>query len=233
LRTIYNIAIDQGIVDAKLYPFGKRKYKVPAPRNTKKALSKTELKWIFNYEPQGKEPWERKALDYWKFSYLCNGANPADIFRLKHEDISKEQISFIREKTKRTTVQDLKNIYASRNEEIDGIIERQGQKMGSAYVFPILTGDEAEDVAVAKVKQAIKNCNKWMNRIGTSLGITHRITFMTARHSFATMLKRGEAPAEFISESLGHKSLATTENYMDSFESETKRKYAGLLTQFD
>ena len=71
-----------------------------------------------------------------------------------------------------------------------------------------------------------------MSEIGKELKIESKITTYSARHSFATMLKRGGAPLEFISESLGHGDLKTTENYLDSFEDETKEKYANILTDF-
>lgn len=45
-------------------------------------------------------------------------------------------------------------------------------------------------------------------------------------------LKRSGASTEFISESLGHSNLATTENYLASFEMETKRKLAKNLLKF-
>ena len=38
-----------------------------------------------------------------------------------------------------------------------------------------------------------------------------------------------KAPPGFISEALGHKSLQTTEAYLDSFEDETRQKYAQML----
>ena len=51
LRTIFNIAINDGIVSRENYPFGKGRYQIPATQNTKKALSKLDLKKIFEYEP--------------------------------------------------------------------------------------------------------------------------------------------------------------------------------------
>ncbi|MEQ9403189.1 MAG: site-specific integrase [Cyclobacteriaceae bacterium] len=231
LRTIFNIAIDEEIIDAKYYPFGKRRFQVPAPVNTKKALTRDQLKKIFNYTPEPGGPLET-ALDYWKFSYLCNGANPADIFRLKHSNITDDTITFIREKTKRSTVQNLKNITAARTLEIDAILGRRSTSEGKPYLFEVLDGSETPDKEKTKISQAIKTTNKWMRCITKELGADQQITFMTARHSFATMLKRGAAPTEFIQESLGHKSLATTENYLDSFENITKKKYASILTDF-
>ncbi len=237
LRIIYNIAIDEEIIERKFYPFGKRKFQVPAPKNTKKALSREQLKKLFSYTPSIGKAFDieakLKALDYWKFSYLCNGANPADIFRLKHSDLSADSIIFIREKTKRSTVQNLKNIAASRTPEIESILERRSTPTGSPYLFDILNGSESPEQEKTKITQAIKTSNKWMKKIAEELAIEQKVTFMTARHSFATILKRGDAPTQFIQESLGHKSLSTTENYLDSFEDKTKKKYASILTQFD
>jgi tetratricopeptide (TPR) repeat protein len=61
--------------------------------------------------------------------------------------------------------------------------------------------------------------NRRMKEIGERLGIGNISTY-TARHSFATVLKRAGANIAYISESLGHQDLKTTENYLASFERE-------------
>jgi site-specific recombinase XerD len=71
-----------------------------------------------------------------------------------------------------------------------------------------------------------------MKKIGTILGFDTKLTTYSARHSFATVLKRSGAPIEFISESLGHKDLKTTENYLDSFEDEMKESFQKQLLNF-
>ena len=71
-----------------------------------------------------------------------------------------------------------------------------------------------------------------MKRIGEKLELDLKLTTYSARHSFATVLKRSGAPVEFISESLGHKDLRTTENYLDSFEDEVKEQYQRQLLNF-
>ena len=58
------------------------------------------------------------------------------------------------------------------------------------------------------------------------------ISTYTARHSYATVLKRSGANIAFISESLGHSDLRTTENYLASFEQEERAKNALKLTEF-
>jgi integrase len=70
-----------------------------------------------------------------------------------------------------------------------------------------------------------------MAHIAEALGIDHISTY-TARHSFATVLKRSGANIAYISESLGHSSQRTTENYLSSFEREERERNAELLTKF-
>ena len=62
---------------------------------------------------------------------------------------------------------------------------------------------------------------------------TSGISTYTARHSFASVLKRSGANIAYISESLGHSDLKTTENYLASFEKEERVKNAAFLTNFD
>ena len=74
--------------------------------------------------------------------------------------------------------------------------------------------------------------NKKLKEIGKAVGIEGLTTY-TARLSYATVLKRSGANIAFISESLGHSDLKTTENYLASFEKEERRKNAALLTKFE
>jgi site-specific recombinase XerD len=115
-----------------------------------------------------------------------------------------------------------------------GILQRYGNKDESPndYVFPILRpGMSALDRHEA-VASFIQFINNRMARIQQELGIERKVTTIVSRHSFSTQLKRRGASTEFIQEALGHTDKKTTENYLDSFENEVKRQYAGMLTAF-
>lgn len=233
LRTIMNIGIEEGIISHEFYPFGKRKYQIPAGRNIKKAVTIADIKKIVNYTT--KTDAEARAKDLWLFSYLCNGANVKDIARLQYRNIDNSKITFIRAKTERTTKQDQKPVLVVLLPEIKAIIDRWGEKptKPETYVFGILEKDDTPERELAKVRQATKTINKYMKRIGEELEFDLTLTTYTARHSFATVLKRSGAPTEFISESLGHKDLRTTENYLDSFEDNVKESFQRQLLNFD
>ncbi len=233
LRTIINIAIEDGTLAREFYPFGKRKYQIPSGRNVKKALIISDIQKIVTYKTTTVA--EDRARDLWLFSYLCNGANVKDIARLQYRNIDNSKITFIRAKTERTTKQDLKPIVVMLLPEIKNIIEKWGVKpiKPETFVFGIISKNDSAEEELAKVRQATKTINKYMKRIGKDLTLDINLTTYTARHSFATVLKRSGAPTEFISESLGHKDLRTTENYLDSFEDSVKESFQRQLLNFD
>lgn len=232
LRTIVNNAIADGYLDKEAYPFGKRKYQIPAGKNIKKALNMVDIAAIINYKTTS--VFRERARDLWLFSYLCNGANMQDIARLKYRNLENGKITFIRTKTERSTKQDLKPVSAFLLPETLAIIDKWGNtdRDPDNYIFGIIDKDDSPERIHDKVKQTFRRINEHMKIIGADLGITTRLTTYTARHSFATVLKRSGAPIEFISESLGHKDIKTTENYLDSFEDDMKETYQKQLLNF-
>lgn len=228
LRSILNQAIAAGALSADLYPF--RKYEIPSGRNIKKALNESDMKKLLNYKPQKSDL--EKALDFWLFSYLCNGMNFADIIELKPENISNNVLHFVRQKTKRTKKKDLRPITVGINQRAFQIISKwKNTDPSNPYLFPILEPNLNPVTAKHRCKRFIKWVNKRMDIIGKELEIDQKISTYAARHSFSTVLKRKGVSTEFIKESLGHSSTVTTENYLDSFTDDVKIEYANLLTE--
>ncbi|MDX2190774.1 MAG: site-specific integrase [Bacteroidota bacterium] len=232
LRTILNQAIEKGHLKTEDYPFGIRKYQIPASRNIKKALTKADIKKIVEYIPKTEA--EGRARDLWLFSYLCNGANIKDLALLKYKNIDNKSIQFIRSKTERSTKQDLKPILVMRIPKINELLDKYGAKpiQSNEYVFGLISDKDDSAKRKAKINQATKTINKYMKRIGKALDIELELTTYTARHSFATIMKRSGASTEMISESLGHKDKKTTDNYLDSFEDDVKTAFQHKLMEF-
>lgn len=232
LRTIFNKAIDEGHVDRKLYPFGRRKYQTPTGRNIKKALVMEDIKKIFMYEPENDS--EGMYRDFWIFSYLANGINVKDMIKLKYKDIGDDMIIFHREKTKKSNRVKPKPIVVPLTQEISNIIEKWSNpdKAPNSYVFNYLEDGMNSERELAIKKQLVKQINKYVRRIAKRVGIEKDVTTYVARHSFVTVLKRSGASLEFISEAVGHSNLRTTEGYADSFEDSIKKQFAKALTDF-
>ncbi len=229
VRSIMNDARKAGIIKDTQYPFGKDKYEIQATTGTKKALTISQIGSVVNFS-DGSETTE-KYRDLWFFIYLCNGINVADLVKLKYKNIKDNEICFIRQKTERTT-KTRKEIKATVSKEILNIINKWGNKpQPDNYIFSFLTGKEDATKRKDITRDLTKRINTKMKMIGKHLNIGD-ITTYTARHSFATVLKRSGANISFISESLGHNDLKTTESYLASFEKEEREKNAGFLTNF-
>lgn len=233
LRTVLNKAIAEKQFSLESYPFGKNGYQVPASQNVKKALTTADLKKLFAYESDPKSP-ESFYRDLWLFSYLCNGANMKDIARLKYANIEADRVVFIRAKTETTSRKKLKPIIAHLPAEAKAIIERWGTQPQARdnFVFAVLPAEVTPAKEMELIHQMTKQVNKYIGRIAEAVGIQQHVTTYTARHSFATVLKRSNAPISFISEALGHKDMRTTENYLDSFNDDARQQWAGNLTEF-
>lgn len=233
LRTIINLAVNDGIITKENYPFSRNKYEIPAARNPKKALNLDEIAKIFNYET---EPFSAKdkARDFWIFSYLCNGINIKDLCLLKWQNIDEKKITFIRAKTVRSKKSNQKVITPILTDPMREIIKKWGNKRqnNSDYIFPILEPNLTPQRERDLIQYFIKTTNKWMKRIAIDLGIQGNLTTYVARHSFSTILKRAGASHEFIGDSLGHEDPKTTERYLGSFEDNFKAEMAKLLTNF-
>lgn len=230
IRTILNEAIRAGIIKANQYPFGRDKKEIQTGSGRKLALTLAQIKSIVDFS-DGNTTTDRYR-DLWFFSYLCNGINFTDIVHLKYGNIQNNEISYLREKTKRTS-KVKKDIQAVLTTEMKTIIKRWGNKNKSSdqFIFPYLTGNETPMEAKVKSLELIRRTNKRLKEIGKSLNIDHLSTY-SARHSFATVLKRSGANIAYISESLGHADQKTTENYLASFEQEERIKNAAFLTKF-
>ena len=233
LRALFNEAISTGIANVEQYPFGKRKYEIPAGRNIKKALTLSDVGKIYRYETT-EGSFAERAKDFWLFTYYCNGINMKDIAMLQYKNISGDFIVFTRSKTKRSTRTSGKMISIFLNDEAKRIIEKWGcpDKSPDNLIFPIISADMSAKKQYTTIQQFIKTVNNNMNKIAATLGIDKHVTTYTARHTFSTVLKRSGASIEFIGEALGHSNKKTTESYLDSFEKDTQKEFAKKLLEF-
>lgn len=231
LKCILNRAIRDGILKESSFPFGKNKYEIPEGYGRKLALNLSEIKKVMSYK-DGTEDIE-EFRDLWVFSYLCNGINFMDLLFLKYSNIVDGEICFVRSKTSRTAKHS-KEIRAIITPEMKNIIQRWGntQQSPQTYIFKYAQGTENAFERIRLVRRIVTKCNRRLKKIAQDTGLAQLTTY-TARHSFATVLKRAGAKTSYISESLGHSNLAVTENYLAYFEKEERIRNAQFLTDFN
>jgi integrase/recombinase XerD len=230
LRTIYNDAIATKDAKAEDYPFGRRKYVVPASTNKKKALTRQQLRLLM--DAPAATPEQARAQAFFFFSYASNGINIKDIALLRWEQLEADRLTFIREKTKRTKKDNQTAITVFLTDFHRDIIARFGNDpKRSEYVFPILNADlDAE-----KQLRAINNFTTYVNQHIKKLCKANSLPIVTtywARHSFATVAVLKGASMEFMRESLGHSDMKTTLNYFAGFDDEAKKALAVSIMDF-
>jgi integrase/recombinase XerD len=230
IRVIFNWEISRGRIKPEAYPFGRNKFKPPSSTRVKKALTYEEVTKIFEYIPKTRmEFWCR---DMWLFSYLGNGMNMKDVALLRYENISGNELHFVRAKTQRKTIENQRLVHVYIHEHMREIMDRWGNKRSKPdqLIFPIMESNyPTPEEEYRRVNRAVKLINKYMKEIGLSLGLSKHPTCNFARHTYSTVLKRANVPIEVISEALGHFSVKTTEIYLDSFESDKRAEISKYL----
>lgn len=233
LKALFNRAIEENEIEKQFYPFGKRKYQVPNTSNVKKALSKEELRILFNSKAENIH--QEKAKDFWFFSYACNGINTKDIAQLKFKDIQDGKFQFYRAKTITTSKTKLKPITIYLNDFSKSILDKYEQENRSPedYVFNIISDRDSATVQHLKINNFNRFIGQHLKKLAENLGLPKNISFYWARHSFATNAVRNGATMEFIQESLGHGNIKTTQNYFAGFDSDTKQEFSNTIMNFD
>lgn len=232
LRSLFNNAINEGMLNKDLYPFGKRKYEIPTGNNIKKALTLKDIASIYYYQPKPGSVAEM-AKDYWVFMYLCNGINVKDMCLLKYGSIKSGILEFERAKTIRTK-RKVEAIRVTVMDDMKEIIKKWGNVRTSSdtYIFPVLSPNLTPERERQLIQQLTHVINDNMKTIVKAIGIEDDVTTYAARHSFATILQRSGASTEFISEALGHSNVRTTQNYLAGFEDEAKKETVKALIAF-
>lgn len=230
LRAVFNRAIVDGIITEAAYPFSRTerdgKYRIPTGTGTKIALTIEQMAAVVNYTPST-ESMER-SRDLFLLSFHLGGINFKDLLLLKWSDLKNGEITFVREKTKRNTKQKEKAIYIPVNKHASALITKLKGVDNSYYILPYMKPD-ATPTEILRITQNItRQVNKHLVAIGKSLNIEGLSTYV-ARHSFATIMKNRGVSVAFISETLGHNDVKTTQNYLKSFESEQRKENFDLL----
>jgi integrase/recombinase XerD len=231
LMAVFNNALEDDVIVKDEYPFGKRKYNIPKPKGLKKALTKEQLRILFEAKPQN--DYQQKAKDFWFFSYTCNGMNFKDIAYLKYSNLSGEILKFSRAKTS-STDKDQAPVMVYLTDFAKIVIEKYGksQKSLDDFIFSIVDNKETPDEQYHKLRNFVRFVNQHFLKFAKSAGVDEKVSTYWARHSFATNAIRSGASMEYVSEALSHSSLNTTRSYFAGFEDEEKKKIAKRLMEF-
>ncbi len=235
IRRIYNIAIREKAVPQELYPFssgkedGKIRLPKTPPNRTNKYLTIDSLLKI------ERTTFDKYVLERTKhlflFSYYCRGMNWKDMALLRkssftpktvvdentHKSMQVTMMEYRRSKTKgQFEIQVTDRI----QKELDWF--KANTPLYSDYVLPIIKVEVEPQKLDVYLSQIRKRFNSSLRDIAKELKLPASqldISSYASRHSFAMTLQTIDKPVEIISNALGHKSVATTKHYLESFSS--------------
>ena len=232
LRALYKQAIADGTAKQELYPFGRRKYEIPQPGKVKKALSREQLKKLYEAKPENRH--QEKAKDFWFFLFNAAGINIKDLARLKYSNLHDDKLIYIREKTKRTAKTNLRPVVVHLNDYAKAFIEKYGNpdKVKDNYIFDIFSEGMTEKEKFRKAGLFTRTLNENVKNLAKANGLPEEISTYWSRHSFATNAIRGGATLEQMMQALNHHDLSTTQGYFAGFEDESMKQLTDNLMNF-
>jgi len=214
LKAVYNKALSENVFIAKSHPFNQFKVGSFWTTTRKRAITKEDILTLFALDLSNRDFYTQLAKDIFLFSYFMAGINFKDIALLKYCDIQNGSIYYTRGKTG-------KIMNCKLNEEAKKIISKYDQESTTEdYIFPILNRNihNTERQILNRVHKVLGHINACLQQLSKELGLQIPLTTYTARHTYATVLKRSGVNIALISESLGHSDISTTQIYLDSFE---------------
>lgn len=209
---------DTKLVRSKSYELNKVKLEKPKNRQNK-WLNIEDMNRLWDYWATTENKTHRKWLGIGLASYLCNGANLADVLRLRYDDeyysSNKKLFGFFRQKTRNSSGAYVRIPIIDR---LRTIIDAIGDKeVNGGLVFGSFLGnvDMDDDDAVAKkVMTTNTSCSKVLRTICKKLGIREDISVTFFRHSYASNLNHQGCNYALIERSLGHTLGGIADSYI-------------------
>ena len=228
-KSIVNRAIEiDGLIKPEKNPFFGYSFK--GVTTVKEKLTMNEILTIAELELVSDTPiWH--CRNYFLFSFYCAGIRAGDLIQLRWGNITSDgRLHY--QMGKNHKVRDFKLVPQAK-EVLTHYYKPEAKHFD--YIFPLLNSDELYAKAITqedkdtmpselKIKLytqvSAKNAyiNKYLNQLTKLAGIEKKMSFHTARHSFAKVAKQRGTDNAALKDLLAHSSLKITEGYMGSFD---------------
>lgn len=213
LRSIYNRGVEAG--SAPYIPRLFHDVYTGVDIRQKKALPVSELHKLLYEDPKSERLRHTQAIAVLMFQFC--GMSFADLAHLEKSALDKNIIRYNRIKTKTPMSVE---VLDTAKEKMNQLINRHPCHPDCPdYLFDILHGDKSrkDERTYREYQSALRRFNNSLKGLARALHLDSSVTSYTLRHSWATTAKYRGVPIEMISESLGHKSIKTTQIYLKGF----------------
>lgn len=160
IRTLYNRAIKQGMVERKHYPFGADKIRIKFPETEKVGLTIEEIQEIEGLDNLNKQ--ESHARNVWLFSFYLAGMRVSDVLQILWNDIYDDRLHYRMSKNDKLLSLKLpeKLLPILRQYKVEKV-------NGTDFIFPEMKKANTESLqdVFAKTKTATKKFNKYLGAI--------------------------------------------------------------------
>ncbi|NQZ76463.1 MAG: phage integrase SAM-like domain-containing protein [Ekhidna sp.] len=210
IRTIYNLAIRENLVEQKHYPFGKGKIVIKFPESVKIGLDMEEIKTLETLELESQP--QRYALNVWLLTFYFAGMRVSDALRLKWADFQNGRLFY--QMGKNNKAGSLKV-----PEKALRILDQyKADKFEDEPIFPELRGIDFDDKKRVQrvINNAVKKFNKHLKKVAEIAEIDKPLTMHISRHTFGNI--SGESISlQMLQKLYRHSSITTTINYQANF----------------
>lgn len=212
IRTLFNVAIKEGIVSPKYYPFAGEKEKIRIGSGNKIGLTSEEVKRIEDLKAERHSSmWHTRNV--WLVSFYFAGIRISDVVALKWSDIKDGRLYYVMNKNEKPLsfkvpdkAKTVLNLYVEDKKENNG------------YIFPFLRDADPHDQkdVFVKMRNATKVFNKFLKRIAEECRIEKNLSNHIARHTFGNIAGDKIHPL-MLQKLYRHSDLKTTLNYQANF----------------
>ncbi len=212
IRTLFNIAIKDGVVDVKYYPFAGEKEKIRIGSGLKIGLIEEEILALESLDlVKGSSIWH--VHNVWLMSFYFAGIRISDSVKLKWVDFKDGRLYYVMNKNE-------KPLSLKIPEKVNVILNKYkvNKKENNGYVFPFLSSADPKnprDIFI-KTRTATKQVNKYLKRIAIMCKIEKNLSSHIARHSFGNIAGDKIHPL-MLQKLYRHSDLKTTLNYQANF----------------
>ena len=220
LRSIYNRGVEAG--NASYVPRLFSDVYTGVDVRQKKALPAAELHRLLYEDPKSERLRRTQSIAALMFQFC--GMSFADLAHLEKSALESNVLRYSRIKTKTPMSVE---VLDSAKEMIDQLRNKQDSLPDCPnYLFDILRGDKKrkDERAYREYQSALRRFNNSLKDLARALHLKSPVSSYTFRHSWATTAKYRGVAIEMISESLGHKSIKTTQIYLKGFGLEERTK---------
>lgn len=210
IRALLNKAIKKELMDKNKYPFNS--YKIKTEKTVSRAITKNDLQKIKNHPlEEGSKLWHSRNTFLLIFNLI--GISFIDLALLTQNSIQQGRIVYKRRKT--GTIYSIR--ITQEAERLLSIYRGDGQ-----YLLSDLNLDTVEKQNERKlINQRLKNCNKYLTKLGKLCELPIPLTTYVARYTWANVAKSLGFAKDQIAEALGHEyGNRITGIYLDNYGNE-------------